>query len=152
LAPYADQTVREGHNEDMVTIGGNVMGNKSKMVEMNGWIRENDGPWKPAPSNHVFVVDSGKFPLFAMLPGGSITIDLYKFMQIVRRLRRPRTENVKRDNAIKELWNKGKTEGEILQALKRTYPKLTHYAVKSVIRRLRGMGMLKPHPRKKART
>jgi hypothetical protein len=128
------------------------MDNKRKTVAVNGWICEGDGPWKAAPGNRVFVVDSGTFPMFGMVPGGEMTVDLTKFMKAVRRVRRPKPENVKRNAEIEERWNNGKTEGEIFHGLKRTYPKLTHYAVKSVIRRLRDLGVLQPHPRKKART
>lgn len=112
-------------------------------------MREGDGPWKPGPGIRIFVVDSGVLPMIGIAPGGAMTVDLSKFWEAARKHRKPKPENVERDSKIRELWNNGnKTEGQILLLLKHDYPKLTHYAVKSVLRRFRDAGMLAPHRRK----
>jgi len=116
-----------------------------KTEEMFGWVREGDGPWKPAADRRVFVVDSGVFPMLGIAPGGAMTIDLSMFWESARKLRKPNPANATRDAEIRRLWNEGRTEGRIVIDLQKDYPQITLAAVKSVITRGRRMGLLKPH-------
>jgi hypothetical protein len=121
------------------------MGKKRKNVEeMDGWVREGDEPWKPAPDRQVYVVDSGKWPMQGIAPGGSVTIDLHVFAFFMRASRRA---HFARDLAIRDLWNVGKTEGEIRTQLKAIYPSLSIKVVRSVLRRMREAELLKRHPK-----
>jgi hypothetical protein len=112
-----------------------------KIEEMNGWVREGDGPWKPAPDRRVYVVDSGVWPMQGIAPGGSVTIDLHIFAFFMSASGR---RNYSRDMAIRDLWNAGKSEGEIRLALKTTYTSLkAATVVRSVLRRLRNANLIK---------
>jgi hypothetical protein len=110
--------------------------------EIDGWIREGDGPWRPAPGRHVYVVDSGVWPIQGIAPGGSVTIDLHMFAFFMRASHRA---SFRRDLAIRDLWNAGRTEGQIRMDLKATYPSLSINVVRSVLRRLRDAELLKRH-------
>jgi hypothetical protein len=122
------------------------MGRKAeKPEEMFGWVREGDGPWKPAADRRVFVVDSGVLPMFGIAPGGAMTLDLNKFWESARKVRKPKPANATRDAEIRRLWNEGRTEGRIVINLLKDYPQITLATVKSVITRGRRMGLLKSH-------
>jgi hypothetical protein len=53
--------------------------------------------------------------------------------------------NVERDAEIVRLWNDDRSDGLIFRKMKRTYPQITLSMVRSVLRRSRTLGLLKPH-------
>lgn len=112
-----------------------------------GWVKTEDGTWRPAIDGSVTVVDSGPYPMLPLVLGGSMTIDIYKFWEFARRYSRPQPKHAKRDERIADLWNAGKTEGQILISIRAEYAGTTLSAVRSVLRRLRAIGRITSHPR-----